>query len=87
MAEFQSFHGLRPPDNVDPRVAEAFSRFRQSTSDEVLQLKTAIRVGWEAHRIGQSGAQALSFTLFRRRFLALLPDGLTDGSQVAARGG
>lgn len=50
-AEFQSFHGLSPPDNVDPRVAEAFQRFRKSTSADVLEIKTAIEESYSAlHR-------------------------------------
>lgn len=53
LAEFQSFHGLRPPNDVDPRVADAFRRFQLSTSVEVVQLKAAIKASYGAlHRIG-----------------------------------
>jgi tRNA A-37 threonylcarbamoyl transferase component Bud32 len=53
LADFQSFHGLMPPHNVDPRVAKAFLRFRESTSEEALQLKAAIRASYSLlHRIG-----------------------------------
>src|SRR6202008_4803458 len=52
VVDFQSFHGLNPPDDVDPRVAEAFAKFRQSTSDEALRLREAIRVSYaQLHRI------------------------------------
>ena len=52
LAEFQSFHGLMPPDNVDSRVAEAFRRFRASTSEEAARLKRAIWVSYSTlHRI------------------------------------
>jgi hypothetical protein len=50
--EFQSIHGL-DPEHPDPRIAEAFSRFRRSTSEEAHQLRQAIRVSYsELHDIG-----------------------------------
>lgn len=53
LAEFQSFHGLMPPHNVDPRVSDAFRRFRESTADDVLQLKTALRASYSLlHSVG-----------------------------------
>ena len=53
LSEFQSFHGLNPPDYVDPHVAEAFARFRQSMSEEARRLKEAIRTSYSSlHRIG-----------------------------------
>ena len=39
LREFQSFHGLE----TNPQVAEAFSRFRQSSSEAASGLKQAIR--------------------------------------------
>jgi len=52
-ADFQSFHGLDPPHNVDARVAHAFARFRDSSSDDARQLKSAIRESYALlHRIG-----------------------------------
>lgn len=52
LSEFQSFHGL-DPDHVDARVAEAFARFRESTSEEAHQLREAIRTSYSClHRIG-----------------------------------
>jgi len=47
-ADFQSFHGVDPPHNVDPRVALAFERFRATTSGEALQLKHAIRESYRS---------------------------------------
>ena len=53
VSEFQSFHGLNPPCHVDPRVAEAFARFRESMSEETQRLKGAIRTSYSClHRIG-----------------------------------
>lgn len=53
LSKFQSFHGLNPPHHVDPDVAEAFARFRQSMSAEAQQLKEAIRTSYSClHRIG-----------------------------------
>jgi hypothetical protein len=52
LESFQSFHGL-DPDSPNPQVAEAFDRFRSSTSDEAQQLKGAIRTSYAAlHQIG-----------------------------------
>ena len=53
LADFQSCHGLNPPDHVDPRIAEAFSRFRESVSPEPQRLKKAIRTSYSSlHRVG-----------------------------------
>ena len=53
LSDFQSFHGLNPPSHVDPRVAEAFARFRESMSAEAHRLKEAIRSSYSClHRIG-----------------------------------
>lgn len=53
LSEFHSFHGLMPPHNVDARVAEAFVRFRESNSIDVLQLKHALRDSYgKLHRLG-----------------------------------
>jgi hypothetical protein len=53
LSEFQSFHGLNPPNHVEPRVADAFARFRQSTSEEAQGLKEAIRTSYSnLHRVG-----------------------------------
>jgi predicted Ser/Thr protein kinase len=53
LAEFQSFRGLNPPEHVDPRIAEAFRRFRLSTSEEALRLRVALRRSYaELHRAG-----------------------------------
>jgi hypothetical protein len=52
MAEFDSFRGLDPPNNVDPSIADAFGRFRQSTSEDVVRLKAAIRDSYAVlHRL------------------------------------
>jgi serine/threonine protein kinase len=49
LTEFQSFHGL----DLHPQVADAFTRFRRSTSDESLRLKAAIATSYASlHRIG-----------------------------------
>ena len=53
LARFHSFHGLNPPHYVDPEVADAFARFRESTSSEVRRLKEAIRESYSyLHRLG-----------------------------------
>ena len=53
LSEFQSFHGLDPCNYVDPRVAEAFARFRQTTSEEAHRLKHAIKASYSClHQIG-----------------------------------
>jgi len=53
LSDFHSFHGLNPPHYVDPRVDMAFSRFRESMSQEALQLKQAIKSSYTAlHHIG-----------------------------------
>ncbi len=53
LADFHSFHGLNPPHYVDPRVADAFERFRQSTSADAMRLKQAIRTSYSRlHGIG-----------------------------------
>jgi aminoglycoside phosphotransferase len=53
LSEFQSFHGLDPSDHLDPRVADAFARFRQSESEEAQRLREAIRASYSAlHRSG-----------------------------------
>jgi predicted Ser/Thr protein kinase len=49
LSEFQSFHGL----DSNPRVADAFARFRESKCEETERLKQAIRVSYAAiHQIG-----------------------------------
>ena len=50
LSEFQSFHGLDPPDHVDARVAEAFVRFRQSTSEEAYRLNQAVKASYSCLR-------------------------------------
>jgi hypothetical protein len=51
LEQFQSFHGL-DPDNLNPDVATAFDRFRQSTSAEAQRLRRAMRSSYEElHRI------------------------------------
>jgi hypothetical protein len=53
LSRYQSFHGLNPPDYVDPEVAKAFARFRESMSDEARRLKDAISNSYASlHRIG-----------------------------------
>lgn len=53
LSRFHSFHGLNPPDYVDPEVAEAFARFRKSSSEEAQQLKDAIRASYfRLHQVG-----------------------------------
>lgn len=53
LSRFHSFHGLSPPHYVDPEVAQAFARFRDSTSDEAQRLKEAIRTSYSSlHKIG-----------------------------------
>lgn len=53
LADFQSIHGLNPPHHVHPQVADAFARFRRSTSEESLRLKAAITASYSSlHRIG-----------------------------------
>jgi len=46
LSEFQSFHGLDAPHHVEPRVAAAFARFRQSASEEAHRLKEAVRASY-----------------------------------------
>lgn len=53
LSEFQSFHGLDPPEHVDPRVAEAFAQFRRSSSEEAIRLRQAIRASYSSlHQVG-----------------------------------
>jgi hypothetical protein len=53
LAQFQSIHGLDPGHYVDPRVAQAFTVFRESRSEEALRVKQAIRSSYALlHQIG-----------------------------------
>ena len=50
LAAFKSFHGL-DPNRLDPRVATAFSRFRESDAPEVRRLKSALQTSYSVlHR-------------------------------------